>query len=120
MAQEQKKVIERLRELIARLNGGGDRDELWDEYDEATELLNEAGHEEDSSFEEGSRWSNHRVTVYSVGGGDAKTYFRLTDEIPASEMQEGMPLSFWLEEVEPVEVTTIEWREKRKLRRWTA
>lgn len=108
MAQDQK-VIERLRELIARLNGGGDRDELWNEYDEVAELLNEAGHEEENRFEKRSRWSNHRVTIYSVDTGGTKTYFMFTEEMPSSEMQDEMPLSFWIEEVEPVEVKTIEW-----------
>ncbi len=108
---ERAKAIERLRELIVKLGDEADRDKYWVEYEEIERIFYKFGYKEDTRFEEGGRWSNYAVTIYSISAGDTKAYFKFTEEVPASEMQEGMYLSFWLNEVEPVEVVTIEWRE---------
>jgi hypothetical protein len=109
---ERVKAIERLRELTVKLGDEADRDEYWVEYEEIEHIFYKFGYKEDARFEEGGRWSNYRETIYSISAGDAKAYFRFTEEVPASEMQEDMYLSFWLNEVEPVEVKAIEWKTK--------
>jgi len=59
------------------------------------ELISSRGELVDESFEEGGRWSNYRVRVFrfyyyddSYGEGDF-IYVRVTEEVPATEMQEG-------------------------------
>lgn len=45
--------------------------------------------EVDETFSEGGRWSNYRHTVYKVVEGDEVAYFKVSQEEPATESQEG-------------------------------
>lgn len=66
----------------------------------------------ENSFEEGGRWSNYETTVYKVEENKVTAYFRMTEEIPATEMQEGGYFDYSFDEVEPKEVTVIKYVKK--------
>lgn len=83
------------------------RDEKAMEIDELLQpnkdFKSEVVHKE---HEEGGRWSNYETKVYAVSEGEEKAYFRVVREVPATESQDGMDLSFEFSEVHPREVTT--------------
>ena len=60
----------------------------------------------DSSFEEGGRWSNYETTIHKVEEGGEVAYFEEIREVPASESQDGMDLTYQFNEVYPHVVTT--------------
>ena len=66
-----------------------------------------------TEFEEGGRWSNWKNTIYKVTEGNEEAYFSFDQEIPASETQEGIDLSYSFYEVVPQEVTVIQYIVKR-------
>ncbi|MFD2704679.1 hypothetical protein [Salibacterium lacus] len=55
---------------------------------EKVELLEE-GNEVDESFEEGGRWSNFRTRVFRHYFEGEFVYVSVSDEVPATEMQDG-------------------------------
>lgn len=75
-----------------------DSEWTWNDYD-----IFESFEEVHESFENGGRWSNYVTQVYSIGD----KYFEFIREVPASETQDGMDLTFSVTEVFPKEVTTI-------------
>lgn len=103
------KVIEMLRGL------NGTEGENWDEKRETIDsLLNPYKKDHTSKvvhseFEEGGRWYNVETNVYEVKEGEEVAYFEFWNEVPASEVQEGMDLSYGFYEVEPKEVTVIKY-----------
>lgn len=62
--------------------------------------------EVDSSFEEGGRWSNYETTVNKVEEDGEVAYFEVIREVPGSESQDGMDLTYQFNEVYPHVVTT--------------
>lgn len=66
----------------------------------------------DSTFEDLGRWSNYETTVYKVTENGEVAYFEYGQEVPATESQDGMDLSYHFHEVEPKEVTVIQYVEK--------
>jgi hypothetical protein len=106
-------VIEQLRKL------DGTEGVNWDDvYEEIDSLL--SPHKTDNytvktvyhDFEEGGRWHNIETDVYKVEQNGEVAYFELWREVPASEMQEGMDLSWGFYEVVPKEVTVIRYLRK--------
>lgn len=81
-------------------------DLLWSGRSKSSKYKAEEVHEE---FEEGGRWSNHRTRVYKVEQDGETAYFELYDEVPATEMQDGQDCSWSFCEVEPKEVTVIQY-----------
>ncbi|UKL30041.1 hypothetical protein [Bacillus phage PK2] len=77
---------------------------------EEIEYILDGGKEVHSEFEDGGRWSNYETTVTEIREGDEVAYFRVVQERPATESQDGMDLWFSFEEVEPYEVTTVAYR----------
>jgi len=67
-----------------------------------------------TELEEGGRWSNWKNTVYKVTENEEEAYFSFDREVPASETQEGMDLSYSFHEVVPQEVTIIQYVVKRR------
>jgi len=53
------------------------------------ELISSRGKLVDESFEEGGRWSNYRIRVFRFYHQGDFIYVRVTEEVPATEMQEG-------------------------------
>lgn len=110
-----KNVIKKLRGLVAS------DAEVWDDnYEEILSIIEPYGEtgysvkEVHNEFEEGGRWSNYRSSVFKVEYNGETAYFRMVQEVPASEMQEGMDLVYYFLEVVPKEVTVIEYVEKRE------
>lgn len=101
-------VINRLRELdgfsdftsfFSDSKANEVREEVEDLlYDSDTEVV-------DHSFEEGGRWSNYENTVYKVVENGEAMYVRITQEVPATEQQEGGDFLYEIDEVFPREVT---------------
>jgi hypothetical protein len=56
---------------------------------EKVELLVSGGKEVDETFSEGGRWSNYRTRVFRYYFKSEHVYFKVTEEVPASESQEG-------------------------------
>lgn len=110
-------VIKKLRELSGIV--GLVRD---DEFDLLDDILNPFRSPQDytvervdSDFEEGGRWYNIESNVYKVEQNGEVAYFELQREVPATEFQEGMDLSYGFYEVVPQEVTVIKYVPKRGL-----
>jgi len=80
-----------------------------DDFDDILDLLDKC-EKVDESYDEGGRWSNYRNTVYQITERGQVAYFKLWEEVPASEMQEGGDFMFGLYQVMPVEVTVIQWK----------
>lgn len=59
------------------------------------------------SFEEGGRWSNYEIKVYKVIEGEDVAYFKVRQEVPATEMQDGGYMNTSFYEVKPKEKTII-------------
>lgn len=64
----------------------------------------------DESFEDGGRWSNYESKVYEVIEGTEIAYFQITEEVPATEMQDGGDFMFSFQEVEPYQVIETKYR----------
>lgn len=59
------------------------------EIGDKVELIDDAGKKVDETFEDGGRWSNYRTRVYSFYYEGETVYVRISDEVPATEMQDG-------------------------------
>jgi hypothetical protein len=110
---EMTNVIEKLRELSG--TEGVNWDDAYEEIDSIIDAYKPKGytvyrvyHE----FEEGGRWYNIETDVYKVEQNGEVAYFELWREVPASEIQEGMDLSYGFYEVVPSEVTVIRYLRK--------
>jgi hypothetical protein len=106
-------VIEKLRELSG--TEGENWDEAYKQIDSIIGTYNPKGYTVDhvlSDFEEGGRWYNIKTDVYKVEQNGEVAYFELWREVPASEIQEGMDLSYGFYEVVPREVTVIRYFRK--------
>lgn len=88
---------------LRKLIGDGTQD--TENFDEIDFLLEEHGEEVDSEFEEGGRWTNFEHTVYAV----QDSFFRLTREVAASEIQDYDGYYYELSEVEPRQVTVTDY-----------
>lgn len=99
--------IARLREIkevntmVGYYSNEGDR-ELVEEITE--ELLSDASvvHE---SFEDGGRWTNWKTEVFKLEEDGEVAYFRIQEEVPATEIQEGGDYIWLFQEVVPYEIT---------------
>ncbi|SER88149.1 hypothetical protein [Psychrobacillus sp. OK032] len=104
------KIIEELRKLH-----GAEGEDTNDEYFEIDDILDAYKPEGytskvvDTIFEEGGRWSNYETKIFEVVEGDETAYFELFREVPASETQEGQDSQWSFGEVEPKEVTVIQY-----------
>lgn len=84
-----------------------------DNYDnerlcEVIDMMEDHGTVVDNSFEEGGRWSNYETNVYAVEvPNDDTRYYALTQEVPATEMQDGGDHSWGFKEVHRKEKTVI-------------
>jgi hypothetical protein len=110
---EMKNVIETLRELDGK--EGGIWDDDYDTIDTILDTYNPKGYTVKTvyhDFEEGGRWYNIKTDVYKVEQNGEVAYFELWREVPASELQEGMDLSWGFYEVVPREVTVIRYLRK--------
>jgi hypothetical protein len=77
---------------------GKSREEIQKEIDdmsdsEIAELLETGGETVDETFEDGGRWSNYKSTVCRfrtmIDGNREGVYVEISEEVPATEMQEG-------------------------------
>jgi hypothetical protein len=102
-------VIEKLREL----NGTEGRkwDDNYEFIDSIIDPIKPEGYTVERvyhEFEKGGRWHNVVTDVYKIEQQDGQVaYFELWKEVPASELQEGMDLSYGFYEVVPKEVISI-------------
>jgi hypothetical protein len=107
-------VIEKLREL----NGTEGRkwDDTYELIDSIIDPIKPEGYTVERvyhDFEEGGRWHNVVTDVYKIEQQDGQiAYFELWREVPASELQEGMDLSYGFYEVVPKEVISIQYLRK--------
>lgn len=83
--------------------------EIIKKYNPKGYSIEKAHHE----FEAGGRWSNFESNVYEIKCNEDVAFFELVEEVPASEVQDGMDLSYDFWEVEPKEVTTVIYVVKR-------
>ena len=60
----------------------------------------------DSSFEQGGRWSNFEETIVEYKG----IFIEVSEEVPATEQQEGGDFTTTLREVAPQEVVKVIFR----------
>ncbi len=107
-------IIEKLRELCG---GNGHIDETFHEIDGILDAYKPNGYtakDIKTEFDEGGRWSNWKTTIYKVTEGDDEAYFSFDREVPATECQEGMDLSYSFYEVVPQEVTIIQYVAKKE------
>ncbi|WP_010495019.1 hypothetical protein [Paenibacillus elgii] len=111
-------VIEKLRELSTKVNVSkyGEvsvGDENWRAIDDILDVYKPEGYEVDevqTEFDEGGRWTNVETVVYKVTeNSGAEAYFRVWREVPATEMQDGGDFTFGIREVEPLEVTVLQY-----------
>lgn len=110
------KIIEQLRGLHGEEGYDADNDGKFNTLND--DLLNDFKKDYkveyvEDSFEEGGRWTNYEHTVYKITDGKDEAYFQLTQEVPATEMQEGGGFFWSFYEVIPKEVvkTVFEIRE---------
>ena len=66
--------------------------------------------EVDHYFEKGGRWSNFEVTTYEINEDGETAYFQVTEERPATEMQECGEFTWVFFEVEPYQETITKYR----------
>ncbi|MFL1672162.1 hypothetical protein [Paenibacillus dendritiformis] len=106
-------VIAQLREIVAEIDAsiyvGSIGDKNWEKIDGIIDEYEPQGYTMtcvDTRFEEGGRWANEEIDVYKIteDNGDV-AYFEIRREVPATEMQDGGSFSFWIDEVEPRQVT---------------
>lgn len=103
-------VINKLRELDG--SEGYEWSDIREEIDEILDIYNPEGYTVKkvySGFEEGGRWYNVESTVYQVEQNGETVFFEFVTDVPASEVQEGMDLSWSFYEVEPKEVIVIKY-----------
>ncbi|MBX6360525.1 MAG: hypothetical protein IRZ03_10660 [Acidobacterium ailaaui] len=104
-------------EILRKHNGaeGENYDEVRKEIESIIDVYKPEGYtveEVHSEFEEGGRWTNVSTKVYKIEQNGEVAYFELWREVPASEIQEGMDLSWGFNEVVPKEVTVIQYVHK--------
>jgi hypothetical protein len=63
----------------------------------------------EDNIEDHGRWSDYRTRVFKVEEDGEVAYFEYGCERPASEMQEGMDLSYHFQEVVAVPITTFKY-----------
>lgn len=74
---------------------------------EKVELIESFGKLVDEEFEDGGRWSNYRTRVFNFWH-DGPVYVSVSEEVPATEMQEGSDFEEpEIEQVYPHKVETI-------------
>lgn len=56
---------------------------------EKAEIIDSYGKVVDESFEDGGRWSNYQTKVYRFWHESEHVYISVTEEVPATEMQDG-------------------------------
>ncbi|MCR8843120.1 hypothetical protein NQ117_05460 [Paenibacillus sp. SC116] len=107
-------VIEKLRELEAKVDAKAwpkVGDDNWKTIDEIIDAYQPEGYEVEDVHEEhgaGTRWTTTKMVVTKVTQADGKVaYFRVWNEKPATEMQEGGDFSYSFAEVVPKEVVAI-------------
>ena len=73
-----------------------DKSQAWFESEidgmedgEKAELIEVAGEQVREDFEEGGRWSNYRTRIYKFSYEGEFVFISISDEVPATEMQEG-------------------------------
>lgn len=106
-------VIEKLRSFHG---ANGLQDDIYYEIDDLLDVYKPVGYtskEIETEFEEGGRWSNWKTVIYKVTENGTEAYFSFGQEVPASECQEGMDLSYDFVEVIPKEVTVIQYVVKK-------
>jgi hypothetical protein len=107
-------IIENLRSFHG---ANGLQDDIYHEIDDILGAYKPDGYsieEIETGFEEGGRWSNWKTVIYKVTENGAEAYFSFGQEIPASECQDGMDLSYDFVEVIPKEVTVIQYVVKKE------
>lgn len=105
-------VIKRIRELngFSDYTGHYSDSKANDVKEEVEYLLYDAKAKEvDNSFAEGGRWSNYESTVYKIEENGETMYVQITEEVPATEQQEGGDFLYEIDEVVPKEVTVIQY-----------
>jgi hypothetical protein len=109
--------IQKLREfgsLEGSISYYSSSDNGFREKVEEIECILDGGKVVEREFEDGGRWSNYETTVTEieefVGDRHEVAYFRVVQERPATESQDGMDLWFTFEEVEPYQVTITKFR----------
>jgi len=106
-------VIEKLRSFHGE---NGIQNDIYNEIDDILDAYKPAGYsvvKVKVELEEGSRWSNWKTTIYKVTENGEEAYFSFDQEVPATECQEDMDLSYSFHEVVPQEVTTIQYVVKK-------
>lgn len=101
-------------EKLVALNGseGSDTNDKYNEIDDILDVYKPEGYASEvvsETFEEGGRWSNYETKVFRVDEAGVSAYFELFTEVPASESQDGQDCSWGFREVEPKEVTVIQY-----------
>jgi hypothetical protein len=107
-------IIEKLRGF-RRANGN--MDDTYYEIDDILGAYKPDGYsvkDIKTEFEEGSRWSNWKKTVFKVTENGEEAYFSFDREVPASECQEGMDLFYFFYEVVPQEVKVMHYVVKKE------
>lgn len=61
-------------------------------------------------FKDGGRWSNYETKVYEITEGDVTAYFEVSEEVPATENQEGGYFEADVYEVTPYEVKVTKYK----------
>lgn len=77
---------------------GKSKEDFQSELDELSvgdkvELLESFGDRVEENFEEGGRWTNYRIRVFRFWHEKEHVYVNITEEVPASESQDGTDLS---------------------------
>lgn len=88
----------------------GHHGETWDEEYELLRSVGQQVHEEITGT---SRWSYSQETVFKVEHEGEVAYFKVLEEVGATEMQDGYD-DYFMYEVEPVEVLAIKYVEVSK------
>ncbi|MED4841555.1 hypothetical protein P9695_14880 [Weizmannia sp. CD-2023] len=76
------------------------------------DMLEKYGKLVDQDFEEGGRWSNFEIYTYEIKTDGETAYFQVVEEVPATELQDGMDLIFQFYEVNPVVVSKTVYERK--------
>jgi len=105
-----KNVIEILRKLDGVEDVNYNKD--YEEIENIIEAYKPEGYTVENvhhEFQDGGRWTNIETDVYKIEQNGEVAYFELWREVPATELQDGMDLSWGFCEVVPKEVTVIKY-----------
>lgn len=91
------------------------REDLENEFGELdtfdiVDILGSHGEEVQERFEEGGRWHNVKHTVSRYRHNRELVYLEITEELPATEMQEGGDFNTEIERVYPHKIETTEYK----------